>query len=399
MPHILFHRPTIWHSEIQCSTKLLARLFAQRGFDVTYMHAPLDPLHLAKGTGGYWTVWRAGSFIDQGVRVVTPATPVPVRDLPGLNGPLASGLRYRLAMPSLEKLVSGDGRGAPNLVWTTVPGSMPGLRRAFPGAKHVFHVIDYYPAFRGDAVKPLERADYAAADAVITIGQTLKNYVVDELGIAANKVEVLGQGVELQRYRPATTKPADATLPEPSALADCPHPRAIWSGVLAKGDPELFAAAAAAIAEQGGTLILLGPSAPWADSLANKMPETVRVLGSVRPDLLPAYLAHADIGLMLYDRAKQAVYKGQNPLKLYEYAAADLQILSTAHEEFAFLDPPVFQVDDAASVHAAMAAAMDPARRLQGAQAFAQRHDWDRHVSHLVHRFFPDSNSKAGRDD
>lgn len=385
VPHILFHRPTIWDSEIQCSTKLLARLFAQRGFDVTYLHTPLDPVHLAKGKRGYWQTWRKGSYSDGNVRVVTPASLIPVRDVPGLDGPLAADLRYLLTIPSLRKLVCGSGRSAPDLMWSTVPGSMRALRRAFPSAHQVFHVIDYYPAFRGDPVKRLERADYAAADAVITIGQTLKNYVVDELGVPAAKVEVLGQGVELQRYRAA----AGTTLPEPAVFKDCPHPRAIWSGVLGKGDPELFTAAAAAMAQRGGSLILLGPTAPWADKLAKTMPDTVRNLGPVRPDALPAYLAHADVGLMLYDRSKQTVYKGQNPLKLYEYAAAGLQILSTAHEEFAFLNPPIFPVTDAASVHAAMIAALDPAKQFSELAGFAERHDWGQHVNHLITRFFP----------
>lgn len=393
MPHILFHRPTIWDSEIQCSTKLLARLFAQRGFDVTYLQSPLDPIHLAKGTGGYWRTWRKGAYEYHGVRIVTPATPVPVRDMFGLNGKMAASLRYRLAVPPLNKLVKGGGQGAPDLIWTTVPGSMPALRRAFPHARHVFHVIDYYPAFRGEGVKPLERADYAAADTVITIGQTLKNYVVDELGVPSDKVEVLGQGVELERYRSTSVE----SVSEPDALTNLPRPRAIWSGVLSKGDPELFHAAATAMAERGGSLILLGPSAPWADALAKAMPQTVHALGSVRPDALPAYLAHADIGLMLYDRSKQAVYKGQNPLKLYEYAAAGLQILSTSHEEFAFLDPPIFPVKDAASVHSAIDAALDPGRRLTALDNFAEQHDWARHVTHLVDQFFPDFTGEERR--
>jgi hypothetical protein len=45
MTHILFHRPTVWRSEVQCSTKVLARAFARRGYAVTYLQSPLDPVH------------------------------------------------------------------------------------------------------------------------------------------------------------------------------------------------------------------------------------------------------------------------------------------------------------------------------------------------------------------
>jgi len=387
VPHILFHRPTVWESDIQCSTKVLARLFAKRGFDVTYLQTPLDPAHLLRGSRGYWSTWRKGTFTDGNVRVVIPITPIPVRDFLGLNGQVAADLRYRLAMPALGKLVGGNGRSMPDLVWSTVPGSMPAMRRAFPAATHAFHVIDYYPAFRGEPVKALECADYTAADAVITIGQTLKNYLVDELSVSSEKVEVLGQGVELQRYK--------AKFSEPKVLENIPYPRAIWCGVLAKGDPELFHAAAEAMSERGGSLILIGPTVRWAEALTKTMPGTVYTIGSIPPGELPAHLSFAQIGLMLYDRSKRAVYKGQNPLKLYEYAAANLQILSTYHEEFAYLNPPYFSIESATCVHSAIAAALDPPQRMTRVTDFAECHDWDKHVTQLTERFFPDFGTTA----
>ena len=381
-PHILFHRPTLWSSNIQCSTKVLSRLFAGRGYVVSYLENPLDPVHLMRGKG-YMQEWKKTPRLDRGVRILNLATPVPVRDIWPLNTYAAASLKYRLMMPALHGAVTADARPAPDLIWTTVPGSAEALKRCFPQAQVVFHVVDYYPAFRGPAVVPLERRDYSAADAVYVIGTSLLNYLAEDLGVPEAKITVLGQGAELEIYRTDT--------PEPEDVSHLPHPRAIWCGVLAKGDAGLFTALAQEMEARGGALILIGPKASWSDVLEQKMPETVFQLGPKAPPKLPAYLKAADIGVMLYDRERQDVYRGQNPLKLYEYTAADLPVLSTDHDEFQILKPPVSliaqETDIAFSVDAILSN-IDTHRAT--ATAFAGQHSWQSKVDMIATRFFPE---------
>jgi len=382
MPHILFHRPTLWGSDIQCSTKVLARLFAARGFDVSYLENPLDPVHLLRGKG-YVQEWKKSPRMQDGVRILNLATPVPVRDVWPLNTIASSFMKYRTMMPSLRSSVMCNERAAPDLIWTTVPGSAAALKKAFPEARIVFHVVDYYPAFRGDAVKPLERKDYATADAVYVIGTSLLNYLVQDLGVPASKVEVLGQGAELEIYQ--------ATTPDPEDIRDLPHPRAIWCGVLAKGDIGLFTKLASEMEARGGSLILIGPSANWSDGLARSKPDVVSLLGPKSPPELPGYLKAADIGIMLYDRTRQEVYRGQNPLKLYEYAAAGLPVLSTDHDEFATLRPPVALIKEDTDISSAIETiTSDMDRHKSDALNFAAKHSWQAKVDVITQRFFPD---------
>lgn len=375
MAHVLFHRPTVWASPIQCSTKVLARLTASRGHQVSYLQAPLDPVHLLRGRKGYLGVWRDSPRDEDGVRIVTPATPVPVRDIWPLSSLRAARMRYRLAVPPLHRTIP-----SPDLIWTTVPGSARALRHSFPKARLVFHIVDYYPAFRGDAVKPLERDDYAVADHVCTIGHTLRDYVVDGLGIPAAKVSVLGQGVEQEAYAP--------DLPEPKALAGLPRPRAVWTGVLEKGDTGLFDALAAGLAARGGSLVLIGPHAPWVDAIEARYPGTVRAVGAVAPRELPSWLVQCDLGVMLYDRARQDVYKGQNPLKLYEYAAAGLTIMSTPHDEYHHLMPPVLEIMTELDIDTALTRALDQEAGWRNrVDSFAKQHSWQAKVDVILSQF------------
>ena len=83
----------------------------------------------------------------------------------------------------------------------------------------------------------------------------------------------------------------------------------------------------------------IGPDAPdWL--LKFNANERVIITNSKPSEEIPAYLQCADYGLMLYDQNKQDIYKGQHPLKLYEYAACGLKIISTPHDEFLTLKPP-----------------------------------------------------------
>ena len=390
-PHILFHRPTLWSSDIQCSTKVLARLFAGRGCEVSYLENPLDPVHLMRGKG-YAQEWKKAPRMENGVRVLNLATPVPIRDLWPLNTVTAAYLKYRLMMPSLNGAVTSQGRSAPDLIWTTVPGSVAALKKSFPKARIIFHVVDFYPAFRGEAVVPLERNDYAAADDIYVIGTSLLNYLVKDLGIPAAKVTVLGQGAELEIYQAETAEPED--------ISRLPHPRAIWCGVLGKGDEGLFGALASELEAKGGSLILIGPEADWADKLARSKPETVVLLGPKAPPNLPGYLKASDIGVMLYDRNRQEVYRGQNPLKLYEYMAAGLPVLSTDHDEFATLKPPVSLITEESDVALAVDAVLsDMGTHRAAAKAFAGQHSWQAKVDMITKRFFPEHVAQKRKPD
>ncbi len=330
---ILLHRPTPWQSKITCSTKTLTRYFRDDGFEVTYLEAPMDLGHIIKWKG-YYHVWKNSPRKDEDIWIINPFTPIPIRDRFPLNTQVGMDLSYQLSVPSIADLLSRGNMPSPDFIWCAKPGGSV-FKLLFPEAKLIMHVVDYYPAFRGDYIKKIEQRDYEVADHVFLIGHAMHDYVTGELGIDPSKVTVLGQGVSLENY---ANKP-----PCPEELLHIPGPRAIWVGVLEKADPTMFKEVAIALKNVGGSLILIGPLSSWATDL-QLLYANVYLLGPKGPKEVPGYLLHSDIGLMLYDRRKASVYFGQNPLKLYEYAAAGLAILSTPHREFDFLDSPIIEI-------------------------------------------------------
>ncbi len=367
MTSILFHRHTPWQSEIRCSTNIFASLFQQAGCDVSYMQGLVHAGNiLAKK--GQWQSWARGPRKDGGAWIYTPLCGVPFSRRWPFNTPLAVSLAYRTCVPSIRRQYRRSGFADPDVIWTANPGSSA-LKKIFPKAKLVFQVVDYYPAFSGSSIKKIETRDYQKADHIMVIGETLKNYIVNDHGIAASKITVLGQGVFNHGYQ--------GDVPVPVELQGMSGPIAVWVGVIDKCDPAMFTAAAEELKRLGGNLVMIGPDAPWTESLKRDY-DNVHLIGLRTPEEVPAYLLHSDIGLMLYNQDRQEIYKGQNPLKLYEYAAAGLPILSTQHDEYAFIDAPVITVTDQNEVAGAIQAAIENQQSMkQAALDFVAQRTWE----------------------
>ena len=362
--HVLFHRTTPWRGAIRGSTNTLASLFAARGHAVTYLEGTAHPGHLLRGSR-YADSWRRGPRREAGAWVTTPFTPLPFAGRGAWATPAAADRAYRSAR--IPRLIRGSGHGDVDALWVARPGGSA-LGRVFPDATLAMQVVDYYPAFGGPHVRALEERDYARADLVVSIGHAVTDYLTRELGVPEARVLTLGQGVFAERYGPE--------LAEPEALAALPRPRAVWVGRTRKLDPKLTEAAVAWLERAGGSLALVGEPTPWSRALASRHGH-VALLGAIPPEQTPPLLVHADLGLMLYDQRRAEVYRGQHPLKLYEYAAAGLAVVSTPHDEYRWLKPPVVEARDAVGVARAMEQAWaERDGRRDAGRAFAARHDW-----------------------
>ena len=362
--HLLFHRTTPWNAPIRGSTNTLAGLFSEAGHDVTYVEGTAHLGHLVRG-GRYLQSWARGPRQEAGAWVFTPLTLAPYAGSGAFASPEAVDRAYRSAVPSIAGL-AGKLNGPVDVVWAARPGASA-LGSLFPDALLLMQVVDYYPAW-GPHLRALEARDYARADLVLSIGHAVTHHLTGSLGVPPDKILTLGQGVFLDRYEPS--------LRQPKSIADLPRPRAVWVGQTAKVDPALFEEAARELAELGGSLLMIGPETEWSRAFANRYSH-IRSLGAIPPEKTPAYLVHCDLGLMLYDQSRPEVYKGQHPLKLYEYAAAGLAVLTTPHDEFEWLQPPVMTVRQPAEVAGSIRAAWrDRATWREKTRAFAARHDW-----------------------
>lgn len=320
-PKILFHRYTPWKDHIRCSTNIYAEKAIALGHEVFYLEKLVHPFRIIKGVFPTKKTYKSGALFCR------PFTWVPFMKKGFFSKSFFASLTYRLISPYYKSVMRSF---QPDIIWTVPPGSSS-LKNIYPKAKLVMQVVDYYPAFLGDKIKQVEKKDYEAADHIFTIGNSMTKYLVEELKISQSKITTLGQGVDFERYQKKHEKPAEIQKLKGDIF--------IYVGLLSKLDQEYISFIVSVLNEQNASLLCIGPEAPdWL--LKFDTNERVIITNSKPSDEIPSYLKHADYGLMLYNQNKQDIYKGQHPLKLYEYAACGLKIISTPHDEFLTLKPP-----------------------------------------------------------
>ncbi len=110
---------------------------------------------------------------------------------------------------------------------------------------------------------------------------------------------------------------------EPADLAAIPQPRAVYVGALDERF-DFRAIQALALARPQWSIVLIGPRGGnqlWAAKLAN-----VYFLGARPYEKIPGYLHHSSVALLpLSDHPANA---GRSPMKIYEYGAAGLPVIT-----------------------------------------------------------------------
>ena len=140
------------------------------------------------------------------------------------------------------------------------------------------------------------------------------------------RVIVVPNGINPAVWRPR--------YPAPARIAALPRPRAIYTGTL---DDRLERRLVERTVEAVGTLIMIGhvghsPTVDWLRSL-----DGVHVFDTVGQTELAATVQACDVGLIPH--REQAGIRAMSPLKLYEYLAAGLPVVSVDL-------PPIHGVDD-----------------------------------------------------
>jgi glycosyltransferase involved in cell wall biosynthesis len=202
----------------------------------------------------------------------------------------------------------------------------------------VYDDIDYQPGFqpisglRRRLIGALEQFAIRRADLVISVGDRLARLRRSQ---GAEHVQVISNGVDVHGFSAACLA---------RRMAGRQRPTLIYSGYLgawAGVDLILDAAALAAPRVPSLRVILLGHGTPsdlaaLRRGIADRgLNEVVEFRGEMAYKELPAQLAEADVGLAMFPPLELTQYAF--PLKVVEYMAAGLPVLTTPDSEAADL--------------------------------------------------------------
>ncbi len=293
-----------------------------------------------------------------GVRKITPGmvqvTPLVI---PGASRPRLARLSQSLLVRQIRGAIRAvdPARSKPLQVWSFAP-DVDELIGRFDEECFVYYCVDEFAEFEGvdgERIRKSEAILLKEADVVVTTSATLHEKRVGRRPDAI----LLRHGVDHDHFSKALRR--NPAQPEP--LDTIPRPMFGFFGMIHHWiDVDLIAAVAELRPHY--SFVLLGESLTDVSTL-RRIPN-VYLLGR-RPYVeLPAYCAQFVAGLLPFRRTSMT--ENVNPIKLLEYLAAGLPVISTAIPEALRIGEPVQTADTPAEFARAcdvVAAGPSPARR------------------------------------
>ena len=233
------------------------------------------------------------------------------------------------------RTVSG-GRDKPVQVWSFAP-DVPYLVGAFDEVCFIYYCVDEYTQFEGFDCRRIAAAESEMidhADLVVTTSEPL----LTTKGAQRRDTVLVRHGVDYDHFAAAWC----SSLPRPVDLATIPRPIFGFFGLLHHWIDYALLAKVARLRPLY-SFVLIGEckiSAPELEGLDN-----VFLLGRRPYEDLPSYCAAFDAGMLLF--ARNAMTHNVNPVKMYEYLAAGLPIISTPLPEAERFEGPIIIADTA----------------------------------------------------
>jgi len=286
---------------------------------------------------------KAGCYVlrrfARGVRRVSPTlrqvTPLVI---PGVGqGPLR-WLHERLLIAQIRRAVRGvAGRTEkPLQVWSFAP-DVPFLAGRLGEEWFVYYCVDEYSQFEGidvERIRAVEGEMIRRADMVVTTSEPL----LRSKRLQRSDALLMRHGVEFDHFAAAWR--GSPALPRD--LAAVPKPVFGFFGLIQFWiDCRLIADVASLRPDY--SFVLIGDCAMDVSPL-RRLPN-VHLLGRRPYDSLPAYCAGFSAGLMPFKRS--VMTQNVNPIKMYEYLAAGLPVVSTPLPEAERLRGPILIAEDA----------------------------------------------------
>jgi hypothetical protein len=279
-----------------------------------------------------------------------------------------------LLVRMIRRRLAALGLTRPPVLVTGTPPSAGVVGRIGEAASVYFCMDDFlnFPGVSAKMIAPLERKLLGRVDALVATAASLMVSKRPASGI----VHHLPQGVNFDHF----SRPR----PEPEELRVIPRPRIGFAGTVG-GLCDLGLVRRIADTYPAASVVLVGPI--WADDATMAMVQAapnVHVLGMRPYAELPAYVQSFDVGLIPY--VLNDWTKAVDSLKLLEYLAAGLAVVTSAMPEAAkYADQVRMTGDNDAFVAAVGAALRDSAPEARARrQAFASGHTWQHRAERLL---------------
>jgi glycosyltransferase involved in cell wall biosynthesis len=369
--------PHAYRSTARLGAHHLSARLAARGWDVLFLSNPVSPFHVLN--------WRSHDIrlrLSQamrglecegcGLRTLLPITLLPLAGRLGARSRWVLDRWPAFTLPSLARTLRRAGFLEPDLMVIDGPIGAPLIEILAP-RRSALRLLDRLAGFASTTPAMLSAMERAAGR-VDLVTYSAEDLADDAAALKPRRSLHLANGADVAHFAGPRARPA--------CYAAIPEPRAVYVGTMAEWfDFELVALAAQR--RPRISFVLIGPS----ELARRRLPQlpNLHVIGSRPWDALPGYLQHASIGLIPFDiRNHRDLVRGVNPLKLYEYAACGLPVVSVDWPELRRLSAPIALADGPEDFIEALDRMLDSPPPPNVLKAFAAQHDWGAALDRLL---------------
>ncbi|MGB0717373.1 MAG: glycosyltransferase [Phycisphaerae bacterium] len=297
------------------------------------------------GSSDMWAICAKLLEVSRGIRRVSDSmiqvTPLVV---PGAKHPWLQALHRRLLIQSIRRAIRHFQKRspAPVQVWSFAP-DVPFLVGQLGEEKYLYYCVDEFSEFDGydaDSMKKLETEQIQKADLVVATSQKLQRNKQE----IRDDVVYMPHGVDHDHFAAAWRN----ELTPPAELLKLGGPVFGFFGLIHHWvDIELLKAVA--LRRPNYQFVMIGEAK--VDLHALEELDNVHLLGRKPYEELPAYCAGFDAAMMLF--RQNSMTENVNPIKMQEYLAAGLPIVSTPLPEASGFSPYIVMAANADAYAAA----------------------------------------------
>jgi hypothetical protein len=326
-----------WTSPFQLGNNHLARAFIREGWKVAWISDPVTPLHILGGRiGDYvdrYRIYRRGGGIDLDGNLwyYVPGALMSPNNWPLLRSAWVHRNWYQVTMPRLIGVVGEKDFLEVDLLWINSTAHGFWLDK-IQYKQSILRIADNSTGFSRftSQMASAEREMAKKVDLVVYTAHSLKDYVED---LNPKATLFLPNGVDFKHFQNG-----DENMP--ADFNDIHAPIVIYVGAMEEWfDFELVKYAAKNLPTV--SFVLIGPDYLSKARKHFATIENVYLLGRKQYQEIPSYLRNANVGIIPFDVANHSnLVNSINPIKLFEYFASGLQVVSVEWEELINLGSP-----------------------------------------------------------
>jgi len=309
-----------------------AKMFAGDGYKTFWLSQPFCPLNLIKREN-YWRFrdWTKGVQKDNGILGYNPLTLLPYSRKWPFDRKWIGENNLRFTMPFVKTILKKCDLLKVDILWIT-GFSTYYLTELLHYDKLVLRITDDVPEFRSSpkSITEIQNELIDKADYVFCTARELANCYDFE----PSKFYYIPNGVDYDHfYRGAGVQPQD--------YCRIDSPRIVYVGAVCDWfDEKLLYYVAERLPRY--SFILVGPRKISFSEAKNF--RNIFLLGCKDYNDIPRYMKYADVGIIPFELNK--LTKSVSPIKMFEYFAAGLPVVSTRMQEAESLRPPAYFAND-----------------------------------------------------